>query len=175
MDEIKPYRMQYYVTELADAAPINQAIVTAYQGLRDDPELQRSHYFAGRYENIYIPAARMPALRPVLAAARCAAADYLQQPQDGLSVGYWFNEMAPGQVTQPHCHDESDELASAVYYVRVPQDCGDLVLTRAGVETRIAAAAGRFIVFPPDLVHKVTENRSTGMRLSIGMNFGVRE
>jgi hypothetical protein len=34
--------------------------------------------------------------------------------------------------------------------------------------------AGQFVFFAPDVLHEVTENRSTRPRLSIGMNFGIR-
>ena len=174
MSKLKPYRMQCYVADLPDAARINQALFTAYAGLRDDPDLERTHLFAGRYENVYVPEARLPALQPVLAGARRAAADYLQQPDMNLSVGFWINEMGPGHVTLPHTHDDDDELASGVYYVRVPENSGELVLTQGCLVTRVTPAEGRFVLFPPDVVHEVTENRSPETRLSIGMNFGVR-
>ena len=174
MREPEAYRMQCYVAMLPDAGRINQAVLDAYASLRDDPALERSHFFAGRYENIYVPEARMPALHPVLAAARKGAADYLQQPALALSVGFWFNEMEPGQVTLPHRHDEDDELVSGVYYVHVPRDSGDLLLTHGNVSTRVQPVAGQFVFFAPDVLHEVTENRSTETRLSIGMNFGIR-
>lgn len=174
MKDATTYRMQCYVTELPDAAAVNARILAGFGELRDAPELERSHYFAGRYENIYVPEARLPALRPVLDAARRAAADYLGQPDLPLNVGFWLNEMGPGQVTLPHRHDEDDELVSGVYYVRVPDNGGDLVLTRGAVTTRVTPAEGRFVFFPPDVLHEVEANRSDETRLSIGMNFGVR-
>jgi len=174
MREPEAYRMQCYVAMLPDAGSINKAILDAYASLGDDPALERSHFFAGRYENIYVPEARMPALHPVLAAARKGAADYLQQPALVLSVGFWFNEMEPGQVTLPHRHDEDDELVSGVYYVHVPRNSGDLLLTHGDVSARVQPVAGQFVFFAPDVLHEVTENRSTETRLSIGMNFGIR-
>lgn len=174
MKEPEAYRMQCYVAMLPDAGRINQAILAAFASLRDDPALERSHFFAGRYENIYVPEVRMPALRPVLAAARRGAADYLRQPDLVLSVGFWFNEMGPGQVTLPHRHDEDDELVSGVYYVCVPQDSGELLLTQGEVSTRVRPVAGQLVFFAPDVLHEVTGNRSTQPRLSIGMNFGIR-
>jgi hypothetical protein len=174
VDELKPYRMQCYVMPLADAARINQAILAEYAGLRDDPALDRSHFFAGRYENVYVPEARMPALQPVLAAARRGAAEYLRRPGLELSVGFWMNEMGPGHVTLPHRHDEDDELVSGVYYVNVPEDSGELVMTQGAITIRVRPMAGQFVFFPPDVLHEVTANRGRQTRLSIGMNFGVR-
>jgi hypothetical protein len=175
MQQLNAYRMQCYVMPLSGAADINRAILAEYTALRDDPAVQRSHFFAGRYENVYVPEARMPALQPVLAAARRGAAEYLQQPGLELSVGFWLNEMGPGQVTLPHRHDEDDELVSGVYYVRVPEDSGELVLTHGGISARFTPVAGQFVFFPPNVLHEVTQNRSTETRLSIGMNFGIRE
>lgn len=175
MSKLKPYRMQCYVSELPDARRINQAVVTGYAAVRDDPDLQRSHLFAGRYENVYVPEVRMPVLQPILAEARRAAAEYLQRPDIKLSMGFWFNEMGPGHVTLPHSHDEDGELVSGVYYVRVPEDSGELILNQGCLVTRVTPVEGQFVFFPPDTVHEVTENRSPETRLSIGMNFGVRE
>jgi hypothetical protein len=166
--------MQCYVTTLADAGRINAAIVAAYSAVRDEPGLERSHFFAGRYENVYVPEARLPVLQPVLTAARRGAAEYLQQPDLQLAAGFWFNEMGPGHVTLPHRHDEDDELVSGVYYVEVPEDSGELVLTQGAVTARVTPQAGRFVFFPPDVLHEVTVNRSSASRLSIGMNFGIR-
>jgi len=174
MSEIKPYRMQCYVKVLADAADVNRDIVAGFSALRDAEDLQRSHYFSGRYENVYIPEARLPALQPVLAAARCGAAEYLGQPELELAVGFWLNEMCPGHVTLPHRHDEDDERVSGVYYVQVPDNSGELVLTQGAITTRVTPSAGQFVFFPPEVLHEVTVNRSSETRLSIGMNFGVR-
>jgi hypothetical protein len=175
MSEIKPYRMQCYVSALSDAERVNQALVAEYTELRDDPDLQRTHFFGGRYENLYVPEMRIPAVRLILAEARRAAAGYLQRPGIKLSVGFWFNEMGPGHVTLPHSHDEDDELAAGVYYVRVPENSGELVLTQGCLVTRVTPVEGRFVLFPADMVHEVTENRSSEIRLSIGMNFGIRD
>lgn len=174
MSEPKPYRMQCYVATLPEAGRVNSAVLAAWESLRDDPALERSHYFGGRYENVYVPEAQIPELRPVLDAARRGAAEYLQRPGLELSVGFWFNEMGPGHATLAHRHDEDDELVSAVYYVSVPEDSGELVLTHGVVSTRVQPVAGQFVFFAPDVLHEVTPNRSKATRLSIGMNFGIR-
>jgi ectoine hydroxylase-related dioxygenase (phytanoyl-CoA dioxygenase family) len=71
----------------------------------------------------------------------------------------------------------SDELLSAVYYVEVPEDSGNLVIYEKipGEDPRkieIAPAAGEFVFFKPDVAHEVTRNNSSQSRLSIGLNFG---
>jgi len=174
MTRLQEYRVECYVMELAAAQGINDAVWSQYQDVRDDPGLRRTHYFAGRYENIYVGEGQIPALEPVLQAARQGAARFLNQKEISLSVGFWINDMGPGQVTVPHSHDEDDELVSAVYYVRVPENSGDLVLTRGVAVTRITARPGLFVFFAPDVMHEVTENQSGGTRLSIGMNFGIK-
>jgi len=174
MTRLQEYRLECYVMELADAQAINDAVCSQYQDVRDDPGLQRTHYFEGRYENIYVGKDRIPALKPVLQAACQGAARFLQQAEINLSVGFWINDMGPGHVTVPHSHDEDDELVSAVYYVKVPENSGDLVLTRGVAVTRITARQGMFVFFAPDVMHEVTENKSGETRLSIGMNFGIK-
>jgi len=174
MSRLQEYRVECYLMELADAQGINDAVWSQYQSVRDDPDLRRTHHFEGRYENIYVGEEQMPALKPVLQVARLGAARFLHQKDICLSVGFWINDMGPGHVTVPHTHDEDDELVSAVYYVRVPENSGDLVLTRGAASTRITARQGMFVFFAPDVMHEVTANKSTATRLSIGMNFGIR-
>jgi hypothetical protein len=168
------YRIEYYVSEVPDSTRINAAILMQYAAVRDSADLRRTHYFGGRYENIYVPDHSLPALAPVLAAARRSAGDFLGREHGRLSVGFWLNEMGPGHRTLPHSHDEDDELVSGVYYVSVPDGSGDLVLTQGPARTRLAPKEGMLVLFPPQLVHEVSENRSSRTRLSIGMNFGVR-
>jgi hypothetical protein len=170
----RDYRVDYYLIEQAVTENINDAIWEAYRKLRDDPDLERTHYFGGRYENIYIPEQRLPELRPVLEVAKQGAGQYLRQTGISLSAGFWFNEMGPGHLTLPHSHQEDDELVSAVYYVRVPEDSGELILRQGVASTRIAPAECMLVFFAPDVMHEVTENCSRETRLSIGMNFGVR-
>jgi hypothetical protein len=175
MTGLQEYRIEYYVTRLPGAAAANAAILEQYQALTDSAEIRRSHYFEGRYENIYLPEQSLPALQPLLAAARQAACRFLRRQQPGLAVGFWFNEMGPGHRTLPHSHDEDDELVSGVYYVRVPNDSGELILRQGAAVTRITPQEGMMVLFAPQVVHEVSANLSGAMRLSIGMNFGVRE
>lgn len=164
--------IKYYQIELQNAAAVNAALWRQFQEMRDNPELKRSHFFAGRYENIYIDRQLIPAVQPVLDAAVQAAADYLGCSVKGLSAGFWFNEMGPGHVTLTHTHDDDDELLSGVYYVRVPPDSGYLELGGGGVKQVITPVEGGFVFFDPKLPHAVSDNLGNEVRLSIGMNFG---
>lgn len=158
---------------LEDAARINPLLVEGFALHADDADNTRTHFFRGRYENIYIAAEKLPALEPVMTQARAGAAQILAMDPDVLRVGCWFNAMAPGDVTLPHCHDEEDELLSAVYYVEVPGQCGELIIHDGARRIPVTPQAGMFVYFPPAVVHEVTENRSDRVRLSLGINFGA--
>ena len=166
--------VKYYQIALQNAALVNAKILQQYQQLEHDPEVTRSHFFEGRYENVYIEQGKIPALGPVLAAAKREAMNYLGETFPDLAIGFWFNEMGPGTSTLAHRHDEDDELASATYYVQVPENSGNLELGEGDEKVVITPAAGEFIFFEPDVVHCVSRNLSDQIRLSIGMNFGRR-
>ena len=163
------------IEQLDEFQQVNERIRLQFAAACKQSDVQKTHYFSGRYENIYIERERIAALEPVLEAARDGASRFLTQSGAGLSVGFWFNEMQPGHVTLPHRHDEDDELVSAVYYVRVPSGSGDLVLTDGEVKKVITPKEGMFVYFKPDVLHEVTQNKSNSTRLSIGMNFGIHE
>jgi hypothetical protein len=154
------------------AKALNPSLLAGFQALADSPQSRRSHYFGGRYENIYIHPEQLPAYAELLTIARQHAARLLSCSADRLKVGGWFNAMASGQVTTLHSHDDDDEVLSAVYYVDVPVNSGELVLMAADGMVRIEPEAGSFVFFSPRMPHEVTENCSDGLRLSIGMNFG---
>lgn len=137
------------------------------------PGIRRSHYFHGRYENLVLPREWLPEIESLLTFVEAAARQILRRPPTfGLRTGFWFNLMRQGHVTTRHTHDEDDELLSAVYYVSVPPDSGDLILYPSGGPVRVHPFEGRLILFQPDLPHEVSENRSGQPRLSIGMNLG---
>ena len=164
-----------YFGFLDDPLPLNRAIAEGFQRWAESPETRRTHSFGGRYENVYIPAQRIPELGTVLAVARRLAGEVLGLAGDRLRVGFWFNAMERGQRTLAHTHDDADELLSGVYYVEVPPESGDLLVRDRLSRTIVSPRAGMFVLFAPDLEHEVSENRSPARRLSIGMNFGVPE
>lgn len=162
----------YAIRDVPDAARLNPAILAAFESQQQSPVLRRTHFFAGRFENLYLPLEQVPALKSVLDFAEAMTRELLAIPDQPLRSGFWFNLMQPGHVTLPHCHDENDELLSAVYYVSVPPASGDLLLRAPGEQVRVKPQAGRLLLFSPTLVHEVERNQSNAARLSVGINIG---
>lgn len=133
---------------------------------------QRSHYFGGRFENLYLPREAIPQLELILLTARQQAAAILQQPLETLRIGFWFNLMQQGDVTTPHTHDDDSELLSGTYYISVPPHSGELVVWLAGRPHAITPVAGRFIFFAPEVLHEVRRHAAPQPRLSVGFNIG---
>jgi hypothetical protein len=132
--------------------------------------VRRSHSFHGRFENTYVPAELIPPLAPLLDWVLQQARALLGR--DDLRYGFWFNEMAPGQRTSLHSHEEDDELLSAVYYLAAEPGCGRLVLWDGESDCRVEPQPGLLLLFPPDLPHEVEPNQSDQPRLSVAFNFG---
>jgi hypothetical protein len=159
---------------LPDAERINTALAAAFGSLGDADFTRRTHYFGGRYENLYLERTRIPEVARVLDYAETCAREILGR-EGPLRCGFWLNAQGPGQSTTPHNHDENDELLSGVYYVQVPPDSGDLLLLDGWLNVRVTPAAGLMLFFPPQLVHQVETNHSEGLRLSLAFNFGPAE
>jgi len=157
---------------LADAEGINRRILTAFAALTADDFSRRTHFFSGRFENLYLEPDRIPELRTILDQAEVWARDILGWGAGSLRCGFWFNAQGPGQATSEHTHEELDELLSGVYYLSAPAHSGDLVLLDGRLSTRITPEAGLFLFFPPSLTHRVETNRSDALRLSLAFNFG---
>jgi hypothetical protein len=150
---------------------VNKQILSEFSRHHSHPDRQ-SHFFHGRFENLYLDADRIPSVGVLLDAALESAADILQQPKSSLKCGYWFNLMSPGHVTSWHTHDEDDELLSCVYYLDVPENSGDLKLRLSETVQSITPENGMFVFFSPMLEHAVGENKSGQPRLSLAINFG---
>ena len=157
---------------LPDADATNRSILDTFRTLSKDDFSRRTHFFGGRYENLYLERNRIPELDRVLNHAEACARRLLDYGSHPIRVGFWFNAQGPGQSTTEHTHEENDEFLSGVYYVSVPKESGDLVLLDGTLVTRIAPAAGNFLFFPPSLAHRVEVNRSPFQRLSIAFNVG---
>ena len=160
---------------LADYNELNQQLVEGLQRYIDDQETRKTHEFFGRYENIYIDAEKIPALNRVIRTVTEIAAEILQQPSEELKAGLWFNLMNPGDRTTLHRHDDDDELLSAVYYVKVPENSGELILGGPPMHCRVTPEEGLFVFFPPAMPHEVTENLSQHSRISLGINIGPQQ
>lgn len=151
---------------------INRQIMDAYVHLREEDMLKRTHFFGGRYENLYLERERIPAIELALHQAELYVSQLLGKPAEKLRSGFWINDMGPNEVTSEHDHDEYDELMSGVYYVQVPKDSGELVIVDRHCRTLVTPQAGMFVFFSPDVRHSVSVNNSCERRISIGMNFG---
>jgi hypothetical protein len=165
----------YTLRNFTDGAALNPALCAAFLSCPEYAVLRRSHFFNGRYENIYIAADSLPGISALLAQARDYAAEITGITPARLRLGFWFNAMRPGDVTLPHAHDDDDELLSAAYYLQVPAHSGDLLIHEGERCERIAPQPGMFVFFAPQRLHEVTRNDSYEMRLSLGINFGLAD
>ena len=154
--------------------PLNNTLFSGFLKNQINKDIHQTHLFEGRYENIYLNEKHIPELTTLIDYAINQAENILKIR--GLRAGYWFNYMPPGSTTTLHTHDDDDELLSAVYYVYVPKDSGNLIIYSKDNQekTEITPSAGEFIFFKPDVKHEVSRNNSSEHRLSIGINFGKK-
>ena len=151
---------------------LNTGLYDRFMALSGTDRMRQTHFFAGRFENTYIDKADIPEIAVVLEVLQQQAGQLLDMPVEKLKVGFWFNAMEAGDRTSLHHHDENDELLSAAYYIRVPEDSGTLVLHEADRQVSIQPEEGKLVMFAPGLPHEVTAHRGAGLRLSVGMNVG---
>jgi hypothetical protein len=161
---------QEYILENTER--LNACLYDRFMDLYGTERVRQSHHFAGRFENIYADEADIPEINGVLDVLKLQTAKLLAVPADSLKAGFWFNAMQAGQRTTPHHHDENGELLSAVYYIRVPGNSGELILHAAGESISIHPQAGKLVMFAPAIMHEVTVHQGSGLRLSVGMNVG---
>lgn len=152
---------------------VNEQIYRSFISLNDDEIKEKTHLFNGRYENIYLDDNKIPQLTLILDNALINAANILNIKKERLAYGFWLNMMGTGDVTTAHTHDDDDELLSCVYYVKVPEHSGELIITENNSKTVIMPKEGSFIFFLPSTLHEVSENKSAQSRLSIAFNFGL--
>ncbi len=164
---------QLFCGGFVDSDLINQQLLETYLRHHNQPTTRKTHHFMGRFENTYLELDKVPAMQLILDLAQHYAT--LISGQDGATLkrGFWFNEMAPGQQTSLHSHEENNEILSAVYYIVTPKDCGDLVVKLDDGDVLIKPQAGQMILFTPDLPHSVNRNNSDSLRLSVAINFGL--
>ncbi|MEA3276861.1 MAG: putative 2OG-Fe(II) oxygenase [Pseudomonadota bacterium] len=159
-------------SSLPEAEAINRRILNAFYALQKEDFTRRTHFFGGRYENLYLERERIPDLGLALDYAESCAREILSFGSAPLRSGFWFNAQGPGQATTEHTHEEIDELLSGVYYVSVPTGSGDIVLLDGRLTIRVTPVAGIFPFFPPTLAHRVGTNRSPYQRLSLAFSIG---
>lgn len=168
--DIEP-ALPLYAVRLDDPEAFNARLTAAFDALADDPDMRRSHFVHGRFENLYPERGLLPEIEPLIAVVEAASRRILQWA-DPLRIGFWFNRMEPGHVTSLHNHDEDDELLSAVYYLSVPADSGRLVFREGPVTSYIEPEPGLLLLFAPRLNHEVEMHRGQGTRLSVAFNLG---
>lgn len=160
-----------HAVRLAGAEPYNRELSAAFSRLENDSSTRRSHFFHGRYENLYPARECIPEIEPLMTVLEATARQILRT-REPLRTGFWFNRMAPGDVTTLHSHEEDDELLSAVYYVTAPPASGRLKFSNNGAVLLVEPQAGLMLLFPPWLPHEVERHRGNDVRLSVAFNIG---
>ena len=154
---------------LQDMSSVNAGILRAFQAMSPEEYNRQTHFFHGRYENIYIDDFRIPQLKILIDRIRGEIAKFLKVDIRHIKMGFWLNVMMPGDKTTRHCHDDLDEVLSGVYYVNVPAQSGNLILY-AENELEIEPQENMLVFFSPAIEHEVLVNMSKEIRLSIGFN-----
>ncbi|MGD8926161.1 MAG: hypothetical protein PVG20_04895 [Thioalkalispiraceae bacterium] len=144
--------------------------------LLDDPETRMTHFFNGRYENIYIDREKIPGIKLILQMIKQEAANLLQLEEKELQLGFWINFMQKDDVTLPHCHDDDDELLSGTYYLQMPEHSGALKIKLENhLSETIQPVEATLTCFHPSVEHEVTQHQSPVPRISIGFNIGRKK
>ena len=170
MNKIQHFSL--HTTLLNDFQALNHQLLDGLMRHIDDENTRKTHLFFGRYENIYLTNEQIPQIDDILAYVIEIAAKILKRPPNELRAGLWFNVMESGDKTTLHKHDDDDELLSAVYYVKVPENSGSLVIGKEPAFTKLTPQEGLLALFPPNMPHEVTENFSSESRISLGINIG---
>lgn len=95
-------------------------------------------------------------------------------------VSWWANFNGFNNSNVVHAHGGAN--LSGVFYVKTPEDCGDIIFVRgsdnaANIHTndhisfRVRPTEGRLYVFPSYLLHFVEANLSQESRISIALNY----
>jgi len=106
-------------------------------------------------------------------------------------LNMWININKKNSCNRVHIHHNS--ILSGVYYLKCPQNCGDIVFPRNFSESYIIESVGtilednvfnyrsisykpeqnKLLIFPGWVPHEVTNNNSDEDRISISFNIGV--
>ena len=148
---------------LQDMSSVNADILRAFLVMSPEDYNKQTHFFHGRYENIYIDDLQIPQLKILIDRIREEIAKFLKADIRQIKIGFWLNVMMPGDKTTRHCHDDLDEVLSGVYYVKVPAQSGNLVLY-AEDKTEIEPRENMLVFFSPAIEHEVLVNKSNDLR-----------
>jgi hypothetical protein len=82
----------------------------------------------------------------------------------------WVNVREPGQDIELHSHPDSSWAAT--YYVKTPENCGDLIChVGGGKKIKIKPEEGMIVVLPFYMLHEMEFNCSNDLRVSISTDF----
>jgi len=142
-----------------------------------------THFINNRWENIYLNPQHIPSILPLLSEIHSIAIKTYHTklaPHQTLIIphellGYeknefWFNAALPGEYTGAHNHNGKAKI-SGVYYLQVPENCGNIVFLKGKKEKlEIPAESNKLLFFPPKLDHYVQKNMSSKTRISLSFN-----
>ena len=138
-------------------------------------------------DNMYTREEYKPLVKDLYKAQRMIYEEenYLSEPVLG---SMWANVNPSEAFNMPHMHPNS--LWSGVYYIKTPENCGDLKVEdprfaslmgmpnrkepwpkHCAREIAYEPVAGRLIMFPSYLMHRVEPNKSNDIRISVSFNF----
>ena len=83
----------FYEFYFPDADDTNPLVIDGYLNKLESSEVRKSHFFSGRYENIYIDRNEVPGLSTLIPFWIASAAQVLDKNSDDLRCGFWFNDM----------------------------------------------------------------------------------
>jgi len=156
-----------------ECKPLHAKIIEQFYKLLEDPATHKSHFFNGRYENIYIAKSLLPEIEPILNTILEESAKLLRCDKSELKIGFWFNLMQKDEVTLAHNHDDDDEIISGTYYLQAPEQAGVLSIKLADqIISTIEPKDAGLSFFHPALEHEVSRHGSPVPRISIGFNIG---
>lgn len=85
---------------------------------------------------------------------------------------YWYNINYKNCYNNMHSHGRSEHkmIRCLIYYVKVPEESGDLIFLIDGKQVFYTPKEGDFIEFDKNLMHGVEPNFSDKTRISIAIN-----
>jgi len=158
-----------------ECKPLHADIIEQLLKRLEDPQTHKTHFFNGRYENIYIDKTHLPTIEPILNTILEESARLLRCDKAELKMGFWFNLMQKDDVTLAHNHDDDDEIISGTYYLQVPEHSGILnIKLSEQTKSTIKPNEARLTFFHPAVEHEVSKHHSPIPRISIGFNIGSK-
>jgi len=161
------------------------------QRLREDTQSPQRSERGGYHSMTYgvkgnAPQSPSEVLEEVIDGIRWYANKYIGSTynfEPGIEVdNWWFMINSKGNYNVPHTHGNAD--IAAVFYVKTPESCGDIVWQRTdGAQyarlpqqkmVSITPMAGRLYLFPAHLLHWVEPSQSDTERICIACNLVVK-